>query len=293
MATAKQILQLAASQVGITEQPPNSNRTKYGAWYGMDGEPWCDMFVSWLGDQVGQTDIGKFAYCPYHVTHFKSKGLWLGRIDNPEPGDIIFFANKGTACHVGIVVEKLSNGYIRTIEGNTSVASNDNGGAVMVRDRAFGTVGSSWYILGFARPKYSKEGWVYDGKGWWYEYEDGSWPYSCWKKFDGIYYYFDDNGYALSSTWKLWEGDWYYLRSNCEMAVDWWKIGSNWYHFDNSGKMKTGWLKDDGYWYYFNDNGAMQTGIVDIDEMIWAFDTNGRMYNKMNPLGYLTMEKEN
>ena len=68
MVTANQILAIAAKEIGYTESPANSNKTKYGAWYGMNGEPWCDMFVSWVGAQAGAQDIiGKFAYCPYHV----------------------------------------------------------------------------------------------------------------------------------------------------------------------------------------------------------------------------------
>lgn len=155
---ASVLVKKAASQIGIKESPANSNKQKYGKWYGMNGEPWCDMFVSWVAAQVGQSDIGKYAYCPYHVNHFKSAGKWLGRTKNPKAGDIVFFANKsGVACHVGIVEKKLSSTSVQTIEGNTSTGvsgSQDNGGCVARRTRSFGNVGSSWYILGFARPAY-------------------------------------------------------------------------------------------------------------------------------------------
>lgn len=158
MATARQILEIAASQIGYAEFPPNSNKTKYGAWYGMDYQPWCDMFVSWVGAQAGATDIvGKFAYCPYHVNWFKARGQWHGRGDAPQPGDVIFFANKsGVACHIGFV-ERIEGSTIYTIEGNTSVGNNANGGEVMRRARTLSSVGSSWYILGYGRPAYSRE----------------------------------------------------------------------------------------------------------------------------------------
>lgn len=158
MATANDILRIAASQIGYSENPPNSNKTKYGAWYGMNYEPWCDMFVSWVGAQAGAADIvGKFAYCPYHVDWFKKRGQWYGRGHVPEPGDIIFFANKsGVACHIGFV-ERVEGATIYTIEGNTSVGNNANGGEVMRRARTLGSVGSSWYILGYGHPAYSRE----------------------------------------------------------------------------------------------------------------------------------------
>lgn len=155
MATASEMVSKAASQVGVKESPAGSNRVKYGKWYGLDGNPWCDMFVSWCADQVGASGVvGKFAYCPSHVNYFKGKGWWLGRTEDPKPGDIVFFSNGKRACHVGIVEKRIDATTVQTIEGNTSRTSNDNGGAVMRRTRQYGKIGSSWYVLGFARPAY-------------------------------------------------------------------------------------------------------------------------------------------
>ena len=36
---AKDIVDVAVGEIGYREQ--GSNRTKYGAWYGMNGAPWC------------------------------------------------------------------------------------------------------------------------------------------------------------------------------------------------------------------------------------------------------------
>lgn len=156
MATAAQMVAKAASQIGYKESPAGSNNTKYGRWYGMNYEPWCAMFVSWCANEIGESKaVGKFAYCPYWVGWFKKNGTWLDRSAKPQPGDIIFFSNGKRACHVGVVEERLGTDYVRTIEGNTSTSSNDNGGAVMRRKRAYGKRGSSWFIMGFGRPKYS------------------------------------------------------------------------------------------------------------------------------------------
>lgn len=149
------ILSVAQSQIGIKESPAGSNRVKYSSWYGLVG-PWCDMFVSWCANQAGVGNVvGKYAYCPSHVNYFKSKGWWHDAEYKPQPGDIIFFASRGVACHVGIVERRNGSYSVTTIEGNTSVSSNDNGGAVMRRVRTYGNPRGSWGILGFAHPPYS------------------------------------------------------------------------------------------------------------------------------------------
>lgn len=155
MASGLDLLHKAQSQIGVKESPAGSNRVKYSRWYGLIG-PWCDMFVSWCANQIGASNVvGKYAYCPYHVNYFKKKGWWLSAEAKPQPGDIIFFASKAKACHVGIVEQRNGSYSVTTIEGNTSVSSNDNGGAVMRRVRTYGNPRGSWGILGFARPNYS------------------------------------------------------------------------------------------------------------------------------------------
>lgn len=150
------ILSVAQSQIGIKEYPRGTNRVKYSVWYGLIGA-WCDMFVSWCANRAGVGNvIGKYAYCPYHVSYFKKKGWWHNAEYKPQPGDIVFFASRGVACHVGIVEKRNGSQSVTTIEGNTSTSSNDNGGAVMRRVRTYGNPNGSWGILGFAHPEYGK-----------------------------------------------------------------------------------------------------------------------------------------
>ena len=52
MATVRELLDIARGELGYKETPANSNRTKYGAWYGLDGQPWCVMFVEWVFAQA-------------------------------------------------------------------------------------------------------------------------------------------------------------------------------------------------------------------------------------------------
>lgn len=160
MAGADDVLRIAAGEIGTTESPAGSNRVEYAQWYGMNGEPWCAMFVSWVFAMAGLLNAcgGKFAYCPYWVNYAKEHDMWLDRNEKPQPGDIIFFGNGSRACHVGIVEKRNGSSSVTTIEGNTSVTSNDNGGSVMRRTRSYGSVGSSWYILGFMRPNFGNTG---------------------------------------------------------------------------------------------------------------------------------------
>jgi hypothetical protein len=138
---------MCASQIGFREGP--NNDTKYGAWYGLNHQPYCDMGISWCADQVNASDIiGKFAYCPSHVNWFKARGQWG---TTPKRGAIVFFSwgLNGVADHVGTV--EVANSSPTTIEFNTSsgaVGSQSNG------DGTYRRVRNPKYILGYGYPAY-------------------------------------------------------------------------------------------------------------------------------------------
>lgn len=58
------------------------------------------------------------------------------------------------------------------------------------------------YSESFGGAPVRKAEWKKDEKGWWYQYEDGTWPMSEWKylEWEGKknWYYFDEHGYMLS-----------------------------------------------------------------------------------------------
>ena len=135
----------AIAEVGYTENPPNSNKTKYGEWFGLDGVPWCGIFVSWVYAQAGYPlgNIGflkGFAGCQTAIAHFTDTGEVVA---NPKPGDIVFFDwnNDGRYDHTGIFIEyrgKVEDDqkeFLFIIEGNTSYSNQSNGGEVMCRLR--------------------------------------------------------------------------------------------------------------------------------------------------------------
>lgn len=156
MTTAAKTVQIAASQIGKMERPAGSNSTKYGRWYGMNGVAWCAIFVSWCLNEaklnVNMNTKKGAHFCPHWVTWFKRHGQW--HTNNPQAGDVVFFdwypnTRKSGAWHVGIVESVNADGSIVTIEGNTSLTNQDNGGKVMRRTRA------ASLVHGYGRPKYA------------------------------------------------------------------------------------------------------------------------------------------
>lgn len=147
MASVEQVLNIARSQIGYTESPRYSNRTKYGAWFGMNGVAWCLIFQQWVFAQAGFKLPVKTGYTPTMADWYKRNKAWF---KTPKPGDLVFYSFHGARVdHVGLVERVNSNGTITTIEGNTSVSgSQTNGGAVLRRVR-------SSRIVGYGRPAYS------------------------------------------------------------------------------------------------------------------------------------------
>lgn len=149
--TAQELINIAQNEVGVKENPANSNNVKYNTWYygkSVSGAayPWCAAFVSWCFKSA-QGLCPKTASCLTMLQWFEGKGQI---VRDPKPGDIVFFhysTNTRRTNHVGIVIG-VEGKIIRTVEGNTSVSSNDNGGSVMERMR-------NKNIVAYARPKYS------------------------------------------------------------------------------------------------------------------------------------------
>lgn len=121
----KRIVSVALSQLG------NEGGELFWSWYGFESRvEWCACFVSWCADQCGYLDSGqipKFAGCGIGVDWFKEHDQWLDGGETPSSGMIIFFdwndedGQDGWSDHVGIV-EKVENGYVYTIEGNSGDA---------------------------------------------------------------------------------------------------------------------------------------------------------------------------
>lgn len=144
------IVAVALSQIGNVGGDP------YWSWYGFGSRvEWCACFVSWCANECGYIDEGiipKYAGCVNGVQWFKDRGQWLDGSEEPVPGMIIFFdwdspdgasgPQDGLSDHTGIV-QKVENGIVYTVEGNTSDSVN-------TRQYSVG----HYEILGYGIPAY-------------------------------------------------------------------------------------------------------------------------------------------
>lgn len=137
-----EIVTVALSQVGNVGGEP------YWSWYDFNSRvEWCACFVSWCANECGYIDTGvipKFAGCVNGAQWFKDRGQWLDGSAEPVPGMIIFFdwESDGETDHVGIV-EKVENGIVYTVEGNS-------GDSCRINQYSVG----NYQIYGYGVPQY-------------------------------------------------------------------------------------------------------------------------------------------
>lgn len=146
----------ALKHIGVTESPAGSNLQPFGVWFGLNGVPWCNIFVSYCFSVgagltichgypgAGVTAKG-CAYVPTTEAWLRATGQWLGRV-TPKPGDIaVYNWDGGLPDHIGIVETVTGPSSFTSIEGNTAVGADSDGGEVMRRDRTLADVdGFGW-----------------------------------------------------------------------------------------------------------------------------------------------------
>ena len=149
MTTYGNICEIALQELGTEEKP--TNKTKYGKWYGLNGQPWCAIFVSWvfhqagLGKKINASGKKGFASCAAGLAWFAKKNK-LVPVGQAQEGDIVFFQFDDDAQpdHVGIVLKnRTKRKMLVCVEGNTSPTKNgsqSNGGGVYKKTRGYGTV---------------------------------------------------------------------------------------------------------------------------------------------------------
>ena len=130
--TSRDPLEIAKGELGNTENPAGSNRTGYGAWYGLDGQPWCMIFVQWCFAQAGCPLPHKTSSCS-DLLNFYRKYQPERIVTVPQARDIVIYS----FGHTGIL-ESAAENAVTVIEGNTSSSnrgSQNNGGGVFRRTR--------------------------------------------------------------------------------------------------------------------------------------------------------------
>ena len=159
-----------------------------------------------------------------------------------------------------------------------------------------------------------KEGWQEENNNWrFYEHNK---PVTNWKKIQGKWYYFNNDGNRLSNTtfdgyvfnkdgvmaengWNFINGKWYFASSSGKISQNKWeKIADSWYYFDkdgimlsnttinsylltNSGAMaENKWVLIDKHWYFANSSGKISQNKWEKINGIWYyFDKTGIMFS--------------
>jgi len=148
----KQALIVAATQVGVMEEPPGSNRgpqvDQYLISVGLDPEddsyPWCAAFVYWTFQQAAAY-VGDENPCIQTagvLDHWNKAGrsgitrLWADDVQEDfsllKPGLIFVISTGGGKGHMGIV-EDFRDDRLVTIEGNTNLPGDREGVGVFRR----------------------------------------------------------------------------------------------------------------------------------------------------------------
>lgn len=126
-----EFLKTLAGQLDSKGEIKNTD-TYFSKWYNSDwnkNTPWCACFLSWAAaQQPGETfdgDPPRFADVDDGMKLFRDNGRddqWRDSGATPIPGDYVFFDwdRDSDLDHVGAVLCVDENGYLYTIEGNSS-----------------------------------------------------------------------------------------------------------------------------------------------------------------------------
>lgn len=176
-ANTEKIVSIAIHEFGLgIKENKGDNRTKYGEWYGNNGQAWCASFACWCANEAGILDkncsqkknkrqelrtglVPEFSYTPTGKNFYKEVGRYVApsTANPPHAGDLIFFYSSKSddkrIVHVGIVeAYDPSTNTVYTIEGNASdtiqrksYTNNDKYYSDTRRIDGYGTNGSSSY----------------------------------------------------------------------------------------------------------------------------------------------------
>ena len=114
--------------------------------------------------------------------------------------------------------------------------------------------------------------WVSNSVGKWYEYSDGTYENSGFKKIENETYYFTSNGY-VKTGWLPVNNNWYFFKnSGCMITSNW--AGS--YYMDSEGKMKTNAFTPDGY-YVGADGAYLRNQKIEVDGKEYYLNAAGKV----------------
>jgi len=298
--TVNKVINYALSQVGYLEKESGDKKYLYDkkanagynnyTMYGYEMHKlypevmdypaaWCDCFVDYCFYQCyGIANAKKLLggnfddYTKSSVNLYKDKNAFYLRSETvPQLGDQIFFSKNGLLSgvyHTGLVVN-VENGYVYTVEGNTSNGTevDPNGGAVCQKSYSV----NNSKIYGYGRPPYDKE------KVEEFDIATGQ---------DGLVILADALNVRTSpsldskiiKTYKL--NDHVYVTKKCfNNNKHWFKSTDGWF----SGNYCEGWIleklsdEDLRWWYVTKNYNYPKNEIKTISNEDYIFDKNGWM----------------
>ncbi|GAA4928737.1 hypothetical protein GCM10023224_05020 [Streptomonospora halophila] len=105
------VVRLANESIGKYPESGGNNVNAITSWYGMNGAPWCAMFISWLFAKAGASKaLGGAARTAWTGDYYTSG---MSRASYPQPGDVAVYGTR----HVNLVT---SPGGGRRVGGNQS-----------------------------------------------------------------------------------------------------------------------------------------------------------------------------
>jgi hypothetical protein len=135
------------AKVGAKEPPPGSNSgaiiTTMETFWGFGRVPWCGIACGYHAVRFGRVEGLRCDVASVHAieAHARARhspyGDWQRSPDGALPGSLVVIG--GSGVHVGMLVQPLSGGRARTVEGNTSFGpggSQSDGGCIAARVRS-------------------------------------------------------------------------------------------------------------------------------------------------------------
>jgi hypothetical protein len=163
------VLSEASTQVGVLENPKNSNSgPEVNAYLQRAGvslslpankKPWCCAFVYWCFDETANAEkrsnpMMKTAGCIAHWNGAVSRGarriVANQAVDDPSlvrPGMIFIIDYGGDRGHTGLI-ERVGGGLLFTIEGNTDGSRTREGGGVYRLTRKLAEINTGFIDYG-------------------------------------------------------------------------------------------------------------------------------------------------
>ena len=135
------------AKVGTREQPANSNGggiiTTMETYFGFGRVAWCGIACGYHASRFGgiktlRSDVAGVSAIEDHARAGRAPyGRWQSSVHGALPGSFVVIGGRGV--HVGMLVQALSGGRAKTVEGNTSFGpggSQSDGGCIAARVRS-------------------------------------------------------------------------------------------------------------------------------------------------------------